>query len=114
MTISVAAVSFLQSSIAVDVEIFNPGVDRRRLNPFGTMLLSDDRGRRYPFLPPLDNPEVQIAPGSHVVGRLVFLGGVDWQARMLRLTINHPLGSPTDRMSVTPLFQFSLPGEPRF
>lgn len=113
MTISIAAVSFLPSSIVVDVEIFNPGVYRRRLNPFGTLLLTDDRGRSYPFLPPPDNPEMQIAPQSHVVGRLVFFGGVDWQARMLRLTINHPFGSPTDRMSLTPLLQFTLPAEPR-
>ncbi|MFE0757447.1 hypothetical protein ACFW16_26040 [Inquilinus sp. NPDC058860] len=113
MTISVDTVSFLPSSIVVDVEIFNPGIDRRRLNPSGSLLLTDDRGRNYPFLPPPDNPEMQIAPRSHVFGRLVFLGGVNWQARSLRLTINHPLGSPADRMTATPLFQFSLPAEPR-
>lgn len=113
MTISVDTVSFLPSSIVVDVEIFNPGIDRRQLNPSGSLLLTDDRGRNYPFLPPPDNPEMQIAPRSHVFGRLVFLGGVDWQARSLRLMINHPLGSPTDRMTATPLFQFSLPAEPR-
>jgi len=113
MTISVDTVSFLPSSIVVDVEIFNPAAGQRRLNPSGSLLLTDDRGRSYPFLPPPDNPEMQIAPRSHIVGRLVFLGVVDWQARMLRLTINHPLGSPTDRMTATPLFQFSMPAEPR-
>ena len=113
MTILVDTVSFLPSSIVVDVEIFNPGVNRRRLNPSGSLLLTDDRGRSYPFLSPPDNPEMQIAPRSHVFGRLVFLGVVDWQARALRLSINHPLGSSTDRMTVTPLFQFSLPAEPR-
>lgn len=113
VTILVDTVRFLPSSIVVDVEIFNPGVNRRRLNPSGSLLLTDDRGQSYLFLPPPDNPEMQIAPRSHVFGRLVFLGVVDWQARALRLSINHPLGSPTDRMTVTPLFQFSLPAEPR-
>ncbi|WP_342242066.1 hypothetical protein [Inquilinus sp. OTU3971] len=113
VTILVDTVSFLPSSIVVDVEIFNPGIGRRRLNPSGSLLLTDDRGRSYPFLPPPDNPEMQIAPRSHVFGRLIFLGVVDWQARALRLSINHPLGSPTDHMTVTPLFQFSLPAEPR-
>lgn len=113
MTISVDTVSFLPSSIVVAVEIFNPATGRRRLNPSGSLLLTDDRGRSYPFLAPPDNPEMEIAPRSHVFGRLVFLGGVNWQARSLRLTINHPLGSPTDRMTATPLFQFSLPAEPR-
>jgi hypothetical protein len=114
MTISVDTVSFLPSSIVVDVEIFNPGIDRRRLNPSGSLLLIDERGRSYAFLPPPGNPEMQIAPRSHVFGRLVFLGAVDWQARALRLTINHPHGSPTDRMTATPLFQFRLPAESRF
>jgi hypothetical protein len=113
VTISVDTVSFLPSSIVVDLEIFNPGIDRRRLNPSGSLLLVDDRGRSYPFLPPPDNPEMQIAPRSHVFGRLVFFGPVDWQARALQLMINHPLGSPTDRMTATPLFRFSLPAEPR-
>lgn len=113
LTISVDTVSFLPSSIVVDVEIFNPGTNRRRLNPFGSLLLTDDRGRSYPFLPPQDNPEMQIAPRTHLFGRLVFLGAVDWQARALQLKINHRLGSPTDRMTATPLFQFSLPAEPR-
>lgn len=113
MTILVDSVNFLPSSIVIAIEIFNPGVDRRRLNPLGTLVLTDDRGRSYPFLPPPDNPDMQIQPRSRVVGQLVFLGGVDWQARALRLSINHPFGSSTDRMTATPLFQFSLPAEPR-
>lgn len=113
MTISVDTVNFLPSSIVITVEIFNPADERRRLNSRDSLLLTDDRGRIYPFLPPPDNPDLQIQPRSRVVGRLVFLGAVDWQARVLRLSINHPLGSPTDRMTSTPLFQFSLPAEPR-
>jgi hypothetical protein len=113
MTISVDTVSFLPSSIVISIEVFNPAADRRRINPFGSLQLTDERGGTYLFLPPPDNPELQIAPQSHVLGRLVFLGAVDWQARTLRLTINHPLGSPTDRMTTTPLFQFILPAEPR-
>lgn len=113
MTILVDTVNFLPSSIVIAVEIFNPAVERRRLNPFGSLLLTDDRGRSYPFLPPPDNPDMQIQPQSRVTGRLVFLGVVDWRARFLRLSINHPLGSSTDRMTATPLFQFSLPAEPR-
>ncbi|WP_225771499.1 hypothetical protein [Inquilinus sp. Marseille-Q2685] len=113
MTILVDTVSFLPSSIVVAVEIFNPASGRQRLNPSGSLLLTDDRGWSYPFLAPPDNPEMEIAPQSRVFGRLVFLGGVNWQARSLRLTINHPLGSPTDRLTATPLFQFSLPAEPR-
>ncbi|MGK9165804.1 hypothetical protein KXR53_05875 [Inquilinus limosus] len=113
MTISVTTVSLLPSSIAIAVEIFNPAADWRRLNPLSSLLLTDDRGRSYPFLPPPDNPEMLISPRSRVTGQLVFLGPVDWQARLLRLSINHPNGSPTDRMTATPLFQFSLPAEPR-
>lgn len=113
MTILVDSVNFLPSSIVIAIEIFNPGIDRRRLNPLGSLMLTDDRGRSYPFLPPPDNPDMQIQPRSRVVGQLVFLGGVDWQARTLRLSINHPFGSSTDRMTATPLFQFSLPAEPR-
>jgi hypothetical protein len=113
MTILVDSVNFLPSSIVIAVEIFNPGIDRRRLNPLGSLVLTDDRGRSYLFLPPPDNPDMQIPPRSRVVGQLVFLGGVDWQARALRLSINHPLGSSSDRMTATPLFQFSLPAEPR-
>ena len=113
MTILVDSVNFLPSSIVIAIEIFNPGIDRRRLNPLGSLVLTDDRGRSYPFLPPPDNPDMQIQPRSRVVGQLVFLGAVDWQARALRLSINHPFGSSTDRMTATPLFQFSLPAEPR-
>lgn len=113
MTILVDTVSFLPSSIVIAVEIFNPAIERRRLNPFGSLQLTDDRGRSYLFLPPPDNPDMLIEPQSRVTGRLVFLGGVDWQARFLRLSINHPLGSSTDRMTATPLFQFNLPAELR-
>ncbi len=109
MTILVDTVSFLPSSIVIAVQIFNPAVGRRRLNPFGSLQLTDDRGRSYLFLPPPNNPDMLIEPQSRVIGRLVFVGGVDWQARFLRLSINHPLGSSTDRMTATPLFQFSLP-----
>jgi len=113
MTILIDSVNFLPSSIVITIEIFNPGIDRRRLNPLGSLVLTDDRGRSYPFLPPPDNPDMQIQPRSRVVGQLVFVGGVDWQARALRLSINHPFGSSTDRLTATPLFQFSLPAEPR-
>ncbi|MGO4126560.1 hypothetical protein AB4Z01_19315 [Inquilinus sp. YAF38] len=113
VTILIDTVSFLPSSIVVSVEIFNPAFYRQRLNPSGSLLLTDERGRSYFFVAPVDNPELVIGPQSHVFGQLLFLGGVDWQARALRLTINHPFGSSTDRMTVVPLFQFSLPAEPR-
>ncbi len=37
------------SSIVIAVQIFNPAVGRRRVRPFGSLQLTDDRGRSYLF-----------------------------------------------------------------
>jgi hypothetical protein len=115
MTISVETVTYLPRSVVVDIEIFNPApAGRSLLNPSGSLQLFDDLGGVYAFLPPVDNPEIWIPPASHFAGRLVFVGGIDRRAQWLRLSINRTLGSPTDRMTDIPSFQFSLPVNRRF
>jgi hypothetical protein len=109
VTISVETITYLPRSVVVAIEIFNPAAARSLLNPSGSLQLFDDLGGAYSFLPPIDNPEIWIPPASHLAGKLVFVGGIDRRARWLRLSINRALGSPTDRMTDIPSFQFSLP-----
>jgi hypothetical protein len=72
------------------------------------MVLIDDRGHGYQFLPPPDNPEVQIAAQSQVTANFVFVGTIDPTARMVELETNQS-GSRSDRLTAAPLFQFRLP-----
>ncbi|MGK9237247.1 hypothetical protein KXS07_36450 [Inquilinus limosus] len=112
MTMTVDAIEFRPAEVVIMVSIINSSGRRVRLSRSNSLLLTDDRGIRYTFLPPPENPELQIAPQSRVAGALVFLGRTEGSARSMRFSTNEGVGgSPTDRLTRTPLFLFHLPGD---
>lgn len=75
----------------------------------GSLVLVDDHGRSHPFVPPTDNPEVQIAPRSRVTASFVFIGPVSGDARSVQLLTNGLSGSRSDRLTSAPSFLFRVP-----
>jgi hypothetical protein len=108
VVMSLTSVTFRSDSIIVTASITNASGRAAWLNRGNGMVLIDDRGHGYQFLPPPDNPEVQIAPQSQVTASFVFVGSIDPTARMVELETN-PSGSRSDRLTAAPLFQFRLP-----
>lgn len=103
------SVTYRSASIVVAASILNTTDRVARLNPGGGLQLVDDRGQSYPFVPPPNNPEVQIAPRSRVGATFVFVGPVVSGARVLQLSTNARTGSRNDRLTAAPAFTFSLP-----
>lgn len=50
--------------------------------------LQDENGQKYPLRSPQDNPNLRIARGDTMQGRLVFLGRVAPESRQIRLVFN--------------------------
>jgi hypothetical protein len=108
VVMSLTSVTFRSDSIIVSASITNSSGRAAWLNRSNGMVLIDDRGHGYQFLPPPDNPEVQIAPQAQVTANFVFVGSIDPTARMVELETNQS-GSRSDRLTAAPLFQFRLP-----
>ena len=79
------------------------------LNRGGSLVLADDQGRSHPFVPPADNPEVQIGPRSRVSASFVFAGPLVGSIRSVQLSTNGPSGSRSDRLTSAPSFLFRVP-----
>ncbi|ARK28592.1 hypothetical protein [Halalkalibacter krulwichiae] len=69
------------------------------------LVLEDDTGVQYPFLPPNDNEGLMIGTGEQLSGALVFLGRVNGEAKELSLTVNPHRKDDNERTS-TPYFFF--------
>jgi hypothetical protein len=106
---SLDSITFRADSIIVSATILNPSSRPTWLNRGGSLTLIDDRGRGYPFLPPGDNPEVQIAPQSRVTASFVFAGPVSPDSRTVQLSTNGPSGDRNNRLTSAPSFLFRVP-----
>ncbi|MDR6292494.1 MULTISPECIES: hypothetical protein [Inquilinus] len=109
VVVTLTSITFRADSIVVAASILNPSGRAAWLNRNGTLSLADDLGRSYRFVPPTDNPEVQIAPQSQVSASFVFVGPIDAEARSVQLATNGQIGSRVDRLTAAPLFLFRMP-----
>ena len=109
LVMTVDSISYMANGIVVTARVLNTTGRAMWLNAGGGLTLADDKGRTYPFVPPADNPEVQIAPQSQVTANLVFAGGVAMGSRGLQLWTNGRNGSHGDRLTPAPQLVFRLP-----
>jgi hypothetical protein len=102
-------ITYRADSVIVSASILNLSDRPVSLNRGGSLALVDDRGRAHPFVPPADNPEVQVAPRSRVTANFVFAGPLTGGTRSVQLSANGPTGSRNDRLTSAPSFQFRVP-----
>ncbi|MGO1076238.1 hypothetical protein [Inquilinus sp. CA228] len=102
-------ITYRADSVIVSASILNLTDRAVSLNRGGSLVLVDDRGRAHPFVPPADNPEVQVAPRSRVNASFVFAGPLSGDTRSVQLSTNGPSGSRSDRLTSAPAFQFRVP-----
>ncbi|HEY9347264.1 MAG TPA: hypothetical protein VIQ53_18225 [Inquilinus sp.] len=103
-------ITYRADSVIVSASILNRSDRSVALNRGGnSLVLVDDRGRSHPFVPPADNPEVQVAPRSRVTANFVFVGPLLGDTRSVQLSTNGPSGSASDRLTSSPSFMFRVP-----
>ena len=102
-------ITYRADSVIVSASILNLSNRPVSLNRGGSLVLVDDRGRAHPFVPPADNPEVQVAPRSRVNASFVFAGPLTGDTRSVQLSTNGLSGSRSDRLTSAPAFQFRVP-----
>jgi hypothetical protein len=102
-------ITYRADSVIVSASITNLSDRPVSLNRGGSLVLVDDKGRSHPFLPPADNPEVQVAARSRVNANFVFIGPLTGDTRSVQLSANGPSGSRSDRLTSTPSFMFRVP-----
>jgi hypothetical protein len=66
VAMTLSSITYRADSIIVVASISNLSDRAMSLNRGGSLVLVDDRGRSHPFVPPADNPEVQIGARSRV------------------------------------------------
>lgn len=83
-------ITFGEDSIIVTMVITNGGKEVVILNAENSMYLSDDYNQRYNLLPPSNNTQIMIKPGTTLKGQFVFVGWLQPKANNLRIysTIN--------------------------
>jgi hypothetical protein len=109
VAMTLTSITYRADSVIVAATITNLSDRAVSLNRGGSLVLVDDRGRSHPFVPPMDNPEVQIGPRSRVTASFVFVGPIDGDARTVQLSTNGSSGSRSDRLTSAPAFLFRLP-----
>lgn len=109
VAMTLSSITYRADSIIVTASISNLAERPMSLNRGGSLVLVDDRGRSHPFVPPADNPEVQIGARSRVTASFVFAGPLDGDARTVQLSTNGPSGSRSDRLTSAPAFLFRVP-----
>lgn len=102
-------ITYRADSVIVSAAITNLSDRAMALNQGGSLVLVDDRGRSHPFVPPTDNPEVQIGPRSRVTASFVFAGPLADDVRSVQLSTNGLAGSRSDRLTSAPAFLFRVP-----
>ena len=90
-------ITFGEDSIIVTMAITNGSKEVVILNGENSMYLSDDYGQRYNLLPPSNNTQIMIKPGTTLKGQFVFVGWLQPKANNLRIssTINYLSNSIT-------------------
>ncbi|MEG3938102.1 hypothetical protein QT995_08060 [Microcoleus sp. S36b_A3] len=83
-------ITFGEDSIIVTMVITNGGKEVVILNAENGMYLYDNDGQRYNLLPPSNNTQIMIKPGTTLKGQFVFVGWLQPKANNLRIysTIN--------------------------
>ncbi|WP_343715267.1 hypothetical protein [Inquilinus sp.] len=109
VAMTLSSITYRADSVIVAATITNLSDRAVSLNHGGSLVLVDDRGRSHPFVPPADNPEVQIGPRSRVTASFVFVGPIDGDARTVQLSTNGSSGSRSDRLTSAPAFLFRMP-----
>lgn len=90
-------ITFGEDSIIVTMVITNGSKEVVILNGENGMYLYDDYGQKYNLLPPLNNTQIMIKPGTTLKGQFVFVGWLQPKANNLgiRSTINYSSNSIT-------------------
>jgi len=90
-------ITFGEDSIIVTMAITNGSKEVVILNGENSMYLSDNYGQRYNLLPPSNNTQIMIKPGTTLKGQFVFVGWLQPKANNLRIssTINYSSNSIT-------------------
>ncbi|KGM34775.1 hypothetical protein P409_08270 [Inquilinus limosus MP06] len=109
VAMTLTSITYRADSIIVAATIDNLSDRSVSLNRGGSLALVDDRGRSHPFVPPTDNPEVQIGARSRVTASFVFAGPLAEDARTVQISTNGPSGSRSDRLTSAPAFLFRVP-----
>lgn len=97
-------ITFGEDSIIVTMVITNGSKEVVILNGENGMYLSDDYGQKYNLLPPLNNTQIMIKPGTTLKGQFVFVGWLQPKANNLRIysTITYS-GNYTDLFNNIPI-----------
>jgi hypothetical protein len=84
-------ITFGEDSIIVTMAITNGSKEVVILNGENSMYLYDNYGQRYNLLPPSNNTQIMIKPGTTLKGQFVFVGWLQPKANNLRIysTINY-------------------------
>ena len=90
-------ITFGEDSIIVTMAITNGSKEVVILNGENSMYLYDNYGQRYNLLPPFNNTQIMIKPGTTLKGQFVFVGWLQPKANNLRIssTINYSSNSIT-------------------
>ena len=90
-------ITFGEDSIIVTMVITNGSKEVVILNGENGMYLYDDYGQKYNLLPPLNNTQIMIKPGTTLKGQFVFVGWLQPKANILGIssTINNSRSSIT-------------------
>jgi hypothetical protein len=90
-------ITFGEDSIIVTMAITNGSKEVVILNGENSMYLYDNYGQRYNLLPPSNNTQIMIKPGTTLKGQFVFVGWLQPKANNLRIysTINYSSNSIT-------------------
>lgn len=90
-------ITFGEDSIIVTMAITNGSKEVVMLNGKDGMYLYDNYNQRYNLLPPLNNTQIMIKPGTTLKGQFVFVGWLQPKANNLRIysTINYDGSSIT-------------------
>ncbi|UNU23981.1 hypothetical protein [Microcoleus vaginatus] len=90
-------ITFGEDSIIVTMVITNGSKEVVILNGENSMYLYDNYGQRYNLLPPSNNTQIMIKPGTTLKGQFVFVGWLQPKANNLRIysTINYSSNSIT-------------------
>lgn len=109
VAMTLTGITYRADSVIVSATITNLSDRPVSLNRGGSLVLADDKGRSHPFVPPADNPEVQVAPRSRVTASFVFAGPLVGDTRSVQLSTNGPSSSRSDRLTSAPSFMFRVP-----
>lgn len=90
-------ITFGEDSIIVTMMITNGSKEVVILNGQNGMYLYDNYGQKYNLLPPLNNTQIMIKPGTTLKGQFVFVGWLQPKANNLGIhsTINYSGSSIT-------------------